>query len=140
MPISKEKMKLYPGGSIRSKEWLAIRERILKRAGNKCERCQAPNRTVILRAGDVYVLPERGETFCAQSGEFLGRTRGSEMPAGRFVAVVLTIAHLDGQLVDHSDENLQALCQQCHNRLDMRQRQVAAARTRRAKRGQLSML
>jgi hypothetical protein len=28
--------------------------------------------------------------------------------------VVLTVAHLDHDLVDHSDENLAALCQRCH--------------------------
>lgn len=33
--------------------------------------------------------------------------------------VVLTIAHMDNKLVDHSDENLKALCQRCHNRYDM---------------------
>lgn len=37
MPIRKEKMARYPGGSIRSKEWLQFRAFIIFRAGNKCE-------------------------------------------------------------------------------------------------------
>lgn len=49
MPISAEKMKRYPGGSIRSPEWLAFRASILDRAGNRCEgtpqnpECRASN-------------------------------------------------------------------------------------------------
>ena len=37
MPISPEKAKNYPGGSIRSKEWKAFRASILERAGHCCE-------------------------------------------------------------------------------------------------------
>lgn len=98
MPISPENMAKYPGGSIRSPEWLAIRERILERAGNKCEQCGIENYTPL-------------KTW----------------------KVVLTIAHLDGLLEDHTDENLAALCQRCHNVLDAPQRAVNAARTRRSK-------
>lgn len=32
--------------------------------------------------------------------------------------IVLTIAHLDHALTDHFDNNLAALCQQCHLRYD----------------------
>ena len=37
MPISPENMRCYPGGSIRSPEWLAIRCAILNRAGHHWE-------------------------------------------------------------------------------------------------------
>lgn len=87
MPIPAHKMSLYPGGSIRSPEWLSIRGRILARAGNRCEGTpQRPN----CRAENGQPHPETGSK------------------------VVLTIMHMDGQLVDHADENLRAGCQKCH--------------------------
>jgi len=49
MPISAERMKRYPGGSIRSKEWREFRASIIGRAGNRCEgtpqfpECRAEN-------------------------------------------------------------------------------------------------
>jgi hypothetical protein len=103
MPVKPEKESLYPGGSSRSPEWRAIRERILKRAGNRCEgtpqepHCRAPN---------GLLHPVTG------------------------AMVVLTIAHMDCALVDHSDENLRALCQRCHNRWDNLSRRMEAQRTR----------
>ena len=109
MPISRERMALYPGGSIRSPEWLAIRGRILARAGNACE---GTDQHPACRAANGERHPETG---------------------GR---VVLTIAHMDCALVDHSDANLRALCQRCHNRWDAKARQVGASITRNRKRGQ----
>ena len=102
MPISPENMAKYPGGSIRSPEWLAIRERILERAENKCEQCGVENYEIVARSD-------------------------------KEVKIVLTIAHLDGGLEDHTDENLAALCQKCHNILDAPSRAVNAAKTRRSK-------
>lgn len=49
MPISKDNMKLYPGGSIRSKEWRAIVERIGERSRWCCEQCKAPHNTIVMR-------------------------------------------------------------------------------------------
>ena len=37
MPISREAERRYPGGSLRSPEWLALRSRILERARYRCE-------------------------------------------------------------------------------------------------------
>ena len=49
MPISAEKMKLYPGGSINSKEWKDIRNNILERANNCCEECGVENYSMVER-------------------------------------------------------------------------------------------
>ncbi len=49
MPISAEKQKLYPGGSIQSKEWKAIRASIQERAGDKCEWCSVVNYSMVDR-------------------------------------------------------------------------------------------
>jgi hypothetical protein len=113
MPITANKLALYPGGSIRSPEWLAIRARILLRAGNRCE--GTPMRPTC-RAENGQPHPETGSK------------------------VVLTIAHMDRQLVDHTDANLRALCQRCHLGWDAVAHRAAAAKTRRAKSSQMDML
>lgn len=109
MPISPEKMKLYPGGSIRSPEWLAKRKFVLKRAGNCCE---GSPKYPACRAENSKPHPVTGSI------------------------VVLTIAHFDGKLEDHSYENLRAWCQRCHNTHDLPQRMKAAVITRHRKSGQ----
>ena len=57
--------------------------------------------------------------------------------------VVLTVAHLENpDPMDVRDENLAALCQACHNRLDAPMRAQHAAETRRQKKvdaGQLEL-
>ncbi len=52
MPISQEKKKLYPA------DWKDISLRVRDRAGQKCEQCRAPNRTLIARAVDRYMLED----------------------------------------------------------------------------------
>ena len=48
--------------------------------------------------------------------------------------VVLTVAHLNHDVNDNRDENLQAMCQRCHNRYDANHRRVNAKATRAKKR------
>lgn len=104
MPISKERMKLYPGGSIHSKEWKQFRAFLLFRAGNKCEGTpQHPD----CRAQNSKAHPKTG---------------------GR---VVLTIAHMDHDESHADPDRCRALCQRCHNKWDAPHRQKNAARTRR---------
>lgn len=112
MPISAERMKLYPGGSIHSEEWKSFRTSLLERAGNCCEgtpqhpECRAAN-------GDLH--PETG---------------------GK---VVLTIAHMDHDESHADPERCRALCQRCHNKWDAPHRQANHARTRRLKSAQLDI-
>lgn len=101
MPISKENMKRYPGGSIRSKEWLEIREDVLTRAGHACEGSpEWPD----CRAFNYEPHPETGSK------------------------VILTIAHLDHMPENSDRENLRAWCQRCHNKYDQPHRQANRAR------------
>jgi 5-methylcytosine-specific restriction endonuclease McrA len=51
----------------------------------------------------------RAENKCEECGV----ANGSPLPSGKF-SVVLTVHHIDGKLVDHSEGNLIALCQKCH--------------------------
>ena len=129
MPIRPENRALYPA------DWTAIRRRIRhERAGNRCERCKAPNHHVVAREtnGSSYMLMD-GRVYCADTGEALGWAKGSEYPLGRMVKIVLTVAHLDHDPTNNADENLQALCQRCHLRHDHAHHQANAAATRRAR-------
>lgn len=109
MPISADRMKLYPGGSIRSPEWQAIRQRILARAGNCCE------------GNDIY-------PSCRAEN-------GKPHPATGSI-VVLTIAHVEHDLSKNEDKDLRAWCQRCHNSHDAAHRQHNATITRAEKIGQ----
>jgi 5-methylcytosine-specific restriction endonuclease McrA len=131
VPIRPEQRALYP------KDWKAISKRIREeRAGNRCERCKAPNGKSIARgAGSdagTYML-EDGEVFDAETGRRLGMARGSEYEAARFTRIVLTVAHLDHDPTNNADENLKALCQRCHLSHDREQHTANARATRRSR-------
>lgn len=91
MPIRPENRARYP------KDWKAISHRIrFDRAGGRCE-CE----------GECG-LDHDGR--CAALHGEAHPTTGSK--------VVLTTAHLADPIEDCSDDNLKAMCQQCHNRYD----------------------
>jgi hypothetical protein len=108
-------------------DWEDIRWRILERAGHKCEWCGAPEHACIVRP--KY---ERWKWLAVEAPP------PGQQPAG--VTVILTTAHLDHQLTDHSDGNLAALCQRCHLIHDLRQHIAAAARARMLRREQKGQL
>lgn len=112
MPISPDRMKLYPGGGTHSKEWKDFRASLLERAGNRCEGTpQNPE----CRAENHQSHPETGSK------------------------VVLTIAHMDWD-ESHADPlRCRALCQRCHNQWDSIHRQKNAAKTRRRKAPQIDL-
>lgn len=111
MPIKPENQARYPA------DWKAIRERILARAGNRCELCFLPNGEDVARDAAGYPFPPY---------DVAGTGR-------KVVTIVLTIAHINQQPEDNRDANLLALCQRCHNRIDLPYRQQNAAATRAAK-------
>lgn len=115
MPIKKENKNRYPAN------WKEIREQILARAKNCCEKCKAPNHTRIARGdGDdkgTY-MNEDCEVFCDKTGSKLGQIHASNYHVLRMVDVVLTIAHLDHTPENCSPENLRAWCQKCHLNYD----------------------
>lgn len=101
-----------------------IRPRILARAKGRCERCGALN-------GEIGHRDEWGRFHGCYACE-----RGTGGGCGeRAIRIVLTIAHLaDPDPMNCADENLAALCQRCHNRLDAPMRRAHAAETRRRRR------
>lgn len=86
------------------KDWWAISARIRERAGQRCEQCGVGNGMYVRRAN------------------------------GRFVRIVLTVAHLNHTPEDCRDENLKALCQKCHNSYDAPMRARGIKERIRAKR------
>lgn len=111
-PIRPENRHRYP------KDWKKIRERILKRAEDKCEWCGVPNHEMIVR-GDGY----NWRLF-----------RDCRIPdEDRIVRIVLTIAHLDHTPENCDEKNLAALCQRCHLRYDAPMKAKGVRSRRKAK-------
>lgn len=119
MPIKKENKKRYPFN------WQEISYRIrFVRAKGACEwpECGAVHGSFIFRN------PGNKESFF---------TVTVEHPTA--IQVVLTVAHLNHQPEDCRDENLMALCQFHHLKLDAPFHQANAAKTRRLKKGNLEL-
>lgn len=120
MPVSRLDQRDYPGGSLRSPEWLAIRARILEREQHRCKVCRVPDRVIIWRDAET-------STFMDSEGWIRDRDTGEAIrlemfrdlyPWIRQTKVILTVAHLDHDKRNNADANLAALCQLHHLRLD----------------------
>jgi hypothetical protein len=105
MPIN---YKLYPP------DWSEIRKRILERANDSCEMCGLNNKSKIHSFKENKVTIWRDLSYA----EWLDR--GSP----KHITVVLTIAHLDHDETNHEvkDDRLMALCQLCHLRYDIEEK------------------
>lgn len=103
------------------KDWFTrIRPDILKRAGNKCEKCGLPNKAFGIRdengtfyyweyiearlENDGYDLFEHELVKCIDKN---GLYKG-------LVKIVLTISHQDHDITNNDYSNLKALCSRCH--------------------------
>lgn len=130
MPIRAENKARYP------KDWKAISLRIRERAGQKCEKCNAPNGQLIIReqSEDYHFEPTyvtmRNEIFSAEDGRLIGRAYFSARDISKAVKVVLTVAHLDHMPENCADDNLRAWCQRCHNIYDMPMRKAGTKERR----------
>lgn len=134
-------------------QWPETRTRILKRAGNRCEKCHLPNYAVGFRDEEGKFFPNRGNIVCDASGQ--GRApngepltyaeakefcdqyndhgtgkRQTDACGNHWIVIVLTIAHAPGAPLHCPDWQLSALCQACHNRQDATMRAKHARRTR----------
>lgn len=146
MPVSPANLALYPGGSIKSPEWLAIRAFVQARAGGKCEECGVKNYALGGRTKDGRWVPAipKGERLLSlewpKPGEWSWCTDGIYAGELRIVRIICTVAHVDQGLTDHSTANLRFWCQQCHNRHDNASRRTNARKTLLAKSGQAELL
>ncbi len=116
MPIRPENRSRYP------KDWSAISARIRQRAGNRCEECGVGNYDLGGRSPDgrFWMAQPTGEGSLGLSwprpGHYAWCIGWPEQI--RIIRIVLTVAHLDHQPENCTPDNLKALCQRCHLRLD----------------------
>lgn len=99
MPIN---YKDYP------ENWKWLSRQIISDARNKCELCYAPN--------GVYVL--RGRSKLEQLPWYPDHSEYSKEGFWR-TKIILTVHHIDGDKHNSTKQNLIALCQRCHLRLDL---------------------
>ena len=103
MPIDYKK---YP------KNWKTeIRPAILKRAGNRCELCGAPNHETVIRPGNRKTVVFRRLWYFESENLAIAKNV-------KKVKIILTIHHIDSNIKNNDHCNLIALCQRCHLRLD----------------------
>lgn len=119
MPIKPENRARYP------KNWKEIRQKILERAGHKCEQCGLPNHVW------GYRLP--GGEFMNVLDPLAPDTFRGKHAAEKLFQIVLTIAHLDHVPENCAEKNLKAMCQRCHLRYDSEHHRKNAKATREAK-------
>lgn len=101
MPIRKEFRRFYRGAA-----WRATRERILRRAGDRCEACGVPNHLRIIRRGGYWWDTLNGRWRDPEGG-FTKPPKGLRR---RFVAIALQLSHTNHTPGDDRDENLRLLC------------------------------
>lgn len=109
-----------------------IRPAILARANNCCEFCGIENKLVIERGFwsgvEAYqdCIKYEGAIYRADNSEYITSDYlgALDKPSGKFVTIVLTIAHLDHDITNNDYSNLKALCQRCHNRMDVNHRKA----------------
>jgi hypothetical protein len=115
-PIHQANRLRYP------KNWPEIRARILRRARNRCEECGVRDRDWGWRDGEgrfhsVPRSPLRDAGLIRPP--FDVATRKGTL---HIIEIILTVSHTDHVPEHCTDDNLRALCQQCHNRHDRRHR------------------
>jgi hypothetical protein len=119
---------LYP------KDWPEISKRIRERDGQKCKECGVRN--------GVYGCRDQEGNFYTE-GEIDRNGVAPGVILGKAIKIVLTVAHLDHNPANCSEDNLAALCQLHHLRLDAGQHKLNAARTRHLKKiaaGQIELM
>jgi ribosomal protein S14 len=126
MPIKPENLNRYPAN------WRQVREKILARAGNRCERCGLPNGVIGYREKGGAFMPLARKGFRVDYIQSLH-------PDKRVFQIVLTVAHLDHVPENCKPKNLKALCQKCHLRHDAAQHARSAWLTRHAHKRNLEL-
>lgn len=114
-----------------------IRPAILERANNCCEFCAKNNLIVANYDVGFWDINDEWKGLDELDNSNLENKAGGLV---RIIKIILTIAHLDHNIQNNSYDNLAALCQRCHNRLDVHDRVKNRKETRRIKSKQLSFI
>jgi hypothetical protein len=131
-----------------SKQWPTIRQRILDRAKNRCERCGARQYSVGWRDAQGRFHVTGGNEWHDKAA--MGELPYAEALAGvkhlneccdglgpngeRGIVIVLTCAHLNHRTRDTRLSVIRAYCQKCHLDYDRDMHSRVARRNREAKR------
>lgn len=134
MPIRPENRHRYPA------DWLKIRARIQRRAGDRCEKCGVPNHALGGRDEDGFFVPAvpLGEKNLRLEWPTQGSWSWCQYPLTarhvqlRIIRIVCTTAHVDHNPENCADGNLRFWCQRCHLAHDHELHNQTAYRTRRA--------
>lgn len=121
MPMDRSK---YPP------DWKQISLRIRERDGWRCKWCGVANKAYGAR-------DHHGEWHDEDSIHHLNSDVGYALFGDDFpemFRIVLTVAHIDHDPSNNTDDNLAALCQKCHLNHDRAQHMANAAQARQAKR------
>lgn len=115
-PLSRENRRRYPA------DWPEIRARILRRAHHRCEECGVADRAWGWRDGDGAFHQVRKRPLIDAC---LDNCRppfdiASDRGTLHIIEIILTVSHRDHVPEHCTDDNLRALCQQCHLRHDRR--------------------
>lgn len=101
--------------------WKWISKQTIKDAGNKCELCYAPNGEKIFR------FKEDKYPWRLASEADLSTLKEMKL---KIIKVVLTVHHIDGDKENTSKQNLIALCQKDHLRLDLAKHMMNRTKTK----------
>jgi len=126
MPIKPENRGRYPA------DWPEIRERILARAGRRCEwpGCGAWHRALGYWRGERFVYLPRA---LREAGVDRPCTIAAVDGPLKIIRIILTIAHLDHQPENCDPANLRAWCQRHHLAYDAEHHARTAYATRLAR-------
>lgn len=136
MPIRPDLRHFY-----RTPEYLAARERVVKRSKNRCEQCGKHNhrRVWVISLGYLITTDAKFQRCCIQphqcwssvkgdgqrwrlctNGAEIGGMKllGAEWKHARQIRVICTMAHLNHTPGDDRDDNLKFFCQWCHLHYD----------------------
>lgn len=113
------------------KDWKQIRERILKREFNCCKVCGVLNYSKGAR--DKFGHWHSEEQIDGMKSDDGFHHFNGEYP--KIIRIVLTVAHLNHDVGDNSDENLAALCQLHHLRHDIDHHKKNSRATRNRNKG-----
>lgn len=98
---------------------------VLLRAGNCCEECGLKNKSIVF-AIKLWLKDDSGRykyssIWFSNEQDAVREARGDNV---RVIKVVLTVAHLDHDELNHEVkiERLKALCQICHLRYDAKEK------------------
>jgi hypothetical protein len=102
-------------------DWKERRQRILKRAKNKCETCGIKNYSIGYWVNNKFITVKKALDVLEKTGKDLFE---NILVSKRPIKIVLTIAHLDHdeENFDVKDDRLRTLCQRCHLRYDVKEK------------------